>query len=263
MTALLAAIVAMLSFLAPAHTPVVTLPPTAAVADYQLGGAYPPAANVEIVTRDRTDKPVKGRYSICYVNAFQTQPDELSWWKRHHPELLLRNPKTDRLVNDPGWPDEVLLDIRTKATREAASKVVGAWFDRCAADGYQAIEPDNLDSWTRSRKYLTKREAIDYARRLVGRAHAAGLAIAQKNTPELSTKGVGFDFAVAEECEQYRECSDYTKTYGDKVIEIEYTDNGQAAFDRACKACGSEVSILLRDRDVVPVGTNGYVYRTC
>jgi hypothetical protein len=166
-------------------------------------------------------------------------------------------------VHDPGWPDEVLLDIRTKAKRVAAAKIVGGWFDRCAADGYQAVEPDNLDSWTRSRKLLTEDEAIDFARRLVDGAHRAGLAIAQKNTPELSTKGVGFDFAVAEECEVYRECGAYTKTYGRNVIEIEYTDNGRAAFDRACKARAGTVSVLLRDRDVVPVGTKGYVYRTC
>jgi hypothetical protein len=241
---------------------VVPSPPVGGVADYQLGGAYPPAANVQIVTRDRTDKPAKGIYSICYVNAFQTQPDELSWWQRHHPALLLRDAKK-RLVHDPGWPDEVLLDIRTKAKRIAATKVVGGWFDHCAAAGYQAVEPDNLDSWTRSRKLLTEPQAIDFARRLVVRAHQAGLAIAQKNTPELSTKGLGFDFAVAEECEVYRECGGYTKTYGRKVIEIEYTDNGRAAFDRACKARGGTVSVLLRDRDVVPAGTKGYVYRTC
>lgn len=257
MSGLLAIFAAVMALLTPAA------PPTAGVADYQLGGAYPPAANVQIVTRDRTDKPVKGVYSICYVNAFQTQPDELSWWKKHHPTLLLRSPKTGHLVHDPGWPDEVLLDIRTKAKRIAAAKVVGTWFDRCAADGYQAIEPDNLDSWTRSHTYLTEREAIGFARRLVDRAHQAGLAIAQKNTPELSSKGLGFDFAVAEECERYRECDAYTTTYGQKLIEIEYTDNGRAAYRRACAARGGTVSILLRDRDVVPAGTKGYVYETC
>src|SRR4051812_1033094 len=212
---------------------VVPAPPVAGVADYQLGGAYEPAPNVQIVTRDRTEKPVKGRYSICYVNAFQTQPDELGWWKRHHPTLLLRGPKTHQLVHDPGWPGEVLLDISTRAKRAAAADVVGGWFDQCASDGYQAVEPDNLDSWTRSHKILTERDAMEFAKLLVARAHLAGLAISQKNTPELSTKGLGFDFAVAEECEQYRECGRYTKTYGPKVIEIEYTDNGRAAFDRA------------------------------
>ncbi len=96
----------------------ITLPPTADVADYQLGGAYEPAAHVQIVTRDRTDSPATGRSSISHVNSFQTQPGSSGWWKRKHPALLLRD-REGRLVRDPGWPDEVLLDIRTSAKRTA------------------------------------------------------------------------------------------------------------------------------------------------
>ncbi len=70
-----------LTTLAMASAPV-TLPPAGGVADYQLGGAYPPAANVQIVTRDRTEKASPRRYSICYVNSFQTQPGTLRWWKK-------------------------------------------------------------------------------------------------------------------------------------------------------------------------------------
>jgi hypothetical protein len=166
-------------------------------------------------------------------------------------------------VHDPGWPDEILLDIRTSTKRAAIAKVVRAWFDRCGSDGFQATEPDNLDSWTRSHGFIRKSHTIAFAERLTRNAHAAGLAIAQKNTPELSAKGLGFDFAVAEECEVYRECDAYTKTYGRNVIEIEYTDNGLDAYDRACAARAGDISILLRDRDVVPYGAAGYVYMTC
>lgn len=238
-------------------------PPAGGVADYQLGGAYPPAQDVGIVIRDRTEPAVKGRYSICYVNAFQTQPGSGRWWQQHHPELLLRGPATGRAVRDPDWPDEVLLDIRTSAKRAALAKIVGVWFDGCAADGYQATEPDNLDSWTRSQGLLRQEQTAAFARLLVREAHGAHLAIAQKNTPELADERLGFDFAVAEECEVYRECGAYTKAYGRRVIEIEYTDNGRAAYARACAARSGSHSIMLRDRDVVPRGTAGYVHRTC
>jgi hypothetical protein len=238
-------------------------PPDAGIADYQLGGAYAPAANVQIVVRDRTESPAAGRYSICYVNAFQTQPGTESWWKERHPELLLRDARSGHLVRDPGWPDEVLLDIRTSAKRAALAKVVGAWFDGCAADGFQGVEPDNLDSWTRSRGLLRQQHAVTFAKLLIRDAHQAGLAIAQKNTPDLSAKRLGFDFAVAEECEVYRECDAYTKTYGRKVIEIEYTDNGRNAYERACRARSGGLSIMLRDRDVVPRGAAGHVHKTC
>ena len=44
------------------------------VADYQLGEAYRPAEDVTVVVRDATATPEPGVYSVCYVNAFQTQP---------------------------------------------------------------------------------------------------------------------------------------------------------------------------------------------
>ncbi|MEV7397415.1 endo alpha-1,4 polygalactosaminidase [Aeromicrobium sp. NPDC092404] len=257
MSGFVAALVTVLATVAP------SAPPVAGVADYQLGGAYPPAADVQVVVRDRTSAPAEGTFSICYVNAFQTQPGSYAWWIKRHPDLLLRSPRTGRLVHDTGWPDEILLDIRTPAKREKLGKVVRAWFNRCAADGYQATEPDNLDSWTRSRGFIRQSHAEAFAKRLVSQAHYAGLAIAQKNTAELAGRKLGFDFAVVEECEVYRECGAYTKAYGRNVIEIEYTDNGRSAYARACSARSGEISIMLRDRDVVPRGAEGYVHETC
>jgi len=53
---------------------VVTALPTGTDVDYQLGGAAEPEPNVGIVVRDRTDPPAAGRFNVCYVNGFQTQP---------------------------------------------------------------------------------------------------------------------------------------------------------------------------------------------
>lgn len=61
----------------------------------------------------------------------------------------------------------------------------------------------------------------------------------------------------------YRECRSYTREYGRKVIEIEYTDNGRRAFAQACAARGSRISIELVDRDVLPAGAAGHVRRFC
>jgi hypothetical protein len=84
--------------------------------------------------------------------------------------------------------------------------LVGGWSDGCAADGFAAVEPDSLDSWTRSRGLLDRADAVALARLLVERAHAAGLAVAQKDAAELTGAGPGFDFAVAEDCGAYDEC---------------------------------------------------------
>jgi hypothetical protein len=92
------------------------LPSANAVFDYQIGGSYPPATAVGVVDRDRTAVPVSGRYTICYVNAFQTQPADNPWWQSQHDGLLLRDP-SGRYVQDPDWPGERLLDISTPARR--------------------------------------------------------------------------------------------------------------------------------------------------
>ncbi len=243
----------------------IALPPANAKFDYQLGGPYRPAASVGIVDRDRTAPAAAGKYSICYVNAYQTQPDERSFWTSRYSALLLKN-ATGRYVTDPGYPDEILLDTRTAAKRARIAAIMGRWLAGCKASGYKAIEPDNLDSWTRSGHLLTRSGNVALARLLVRKAHARGLAVAQKNASEIAPlhASIGFDFAVAEECHVYSECTAYTAAYGSRVYEIEYTDNGGLAnFNAACSARGSKISIIYRDRDIVPAGTDGYTYRAC
>jgi hypothetical protein len=240
----------------------VAVPPANGQFDYQIGGSYSPPSGVTVVSRDRGDSPAAGRYNICYVNGFQTQPDEISWWKSNHDDLLLK--RNGSYVEDSAW-DELLLDVSTSAKREALATIVGGWIDGCASKGFNAVEVDNLDSWTRSNGTLTESNAVEYAKLLASRAHAKGLAIAQKNTSELANKGktvIGFDFAIAEQCAEYTtdggrlECQSYVNVYGDHVIVIEYASG---SFDKACKSYGSTLSIVLRDRDVTPGG----VYRSC
>lgn len=244
-------------------------PPVHAVVDYQIGGAYPPAPETGVVIRDRSADPVGGMYSICYLNAFQTQADEWSFWDDLHPDLILRSPD-GRPVRDEDW-DEALLDISTPDKRERLAGIVGGWMTHCADRGYRAVEPDNLDSWSRSGGLLTRGHAVAYAGLLAESAHARGLAIAQKNAAELTDgelRAIGADFAIAEDCQRYSwgaatECDRFRSLYGDRVIEIEYSDGGTRAFAAACRARGDRISVLLRDREVVPRGEAGYVNRTC
>ena len=200
------------------------LPPANAGYDSQLGGAYPPAAGVTVVSRDREEAPAAGLYSICYVNAFQTQAHEAGWWKQNHDRLLLRT-ASGAYAEDDNWPGEILLDTSSEEKRAAILAIVGPWIDRCAADGFQAVEPDNLDSWTRSDGRLTASDNLLMARMIADRAHRNGLAAAQKNAGELGELGRllgGLDFAVVESCRQFGECDGYMAVYGDRVFAIEY-----------------------------------------
>ncbi|MFE0347458.1 endo alpha-1,4 polygalactosaminidase [Streptomyces griseoluteus] len=232
------------------------LPPVHAGFDYQIGGAYPPPAGVRVVTRDRADSPAKGLYNVCYVNAFQAQPQERADWPA---DLLLRD-RAGEVVIDEDW-DEPLLDIGTPAKRKRIADRVNRWTDGCAEKGYDAIEPDNYDSYTRSRRLLTPADATAFMRLLTRHAHARHLAVGQKNTPELAghRDSAGLDFAVAEECGQYDECGTYARAYADRVLDIEYTDSG---LRKALAHWGSRLSIVRRDLDVSTPGEAGYVRRT-
>lgn len=240
----------------------VTLPPVAARVSYQLGGAYQPPAGVGVVDRDHTVDPAPGAYGLCYVNAFQAETAAVDGWERDHPELLLR--RGEELVIDEDW-DEPLLDTSTPTNREALLGIVGAWIDECAARGYQAVELDNLDAAARSGGLLTDDDSLALADLLAARAHAHGLAVAQKNAAELSARGraAGFDLAVAEECQVYDECDAYTDVYGTALVEVEYTDQPEAFFTRACAVRGTTTSVVLRDRDVTPPDDPAHVERWC
>ena len=174
----------------------VTLPPVGALPDYQLGGVYSPADGVGIVARDRAAEPADGVYSICYVNAFQTQPGEIDDWPA---DLLLR--AGSEPVFDPDWPDEALLDTSSDDTRARIAEVVTPWIIGCADDGFDAVEFDNLDSYTRSNSALELDENLALANTLVAVAHEAGLAAGQKNAAEDAAafhERAGFDFAVVD-----------------------------------------------------------------
>ena len=222
------------------------MPLPVGVADYQLGEAYPPAEDVTVVVRDATATPEPGVYSVCYVNAFQTQPDESV-----DPGLLL--------APDPGWPDEYLLDT---TQRGALVERVEAVLERCDTAGFDAVELDNLDSWTRSGGHLDRQDTLAIAEAVADLAHARGLAVGQKNTPELTADEiaeVGFDFAVAEQCHEFDECAAYTDLYGDQVIAVEYS----GTIDDICADPDRPAMTSLRDRDLVAPGSPGYASEHC
>jgi hypothetical protein len=221
--------------------------PSGTDVDYQLGGNARPPDHVGIVVRDRNARPARGRYNVCYVNGFQTQPDERRVW-RSRMGLVLHD--GGRPVVDEAW-GEWLLDIRTRAKRARLAAIVGRWTQRCAADGFDAVEYDNLDSFTRSHRLITRGHAIAFARLLVRAAHRSDLAVGQKNMAGFDGTKIGFDFAVAEECARWRECGRYVASYGDQVLAIEYRARD---FQRACAAYGDRWPIVLRDLNLSPHG---------
>jgi hypothetical protein len=239
--------------------PNLVLPPANAGLDYQLGGAYTPPAGVAIVSRDRNAAPAAGLYNICYVNGFQIQPDEEQMWTSRYPDLILRDEGGNPVI-DTDW-DEMLIDVGTPEKRTRVAAIVGAWIDGCASAGFDAIEIDNLDSFSRSGGRLDEADAVAAMRLFADAAHARNLPAAQKNSSELVGRraDMATDFVVAEECNRYTECDSYTASYGDAVLVIEYRAQD---FTAGCAAFPN-LSIVLRDRNLVTAGANGYVFDGC
>lgn len=224
--------------------------------DYQIGGARTPASNVGIVSRDYTSNPATGVYNICYINAFQSQPGEESSWPDGSVTPLL----------DEDW-NEYLIDIRTNSARQRAASHVYKMIDDCASSGYDAVEFDNLDTFTRlgdsvdsanqyTDYWFDMSDAVAYATLLTDYTHSVGLASAQKNTAELFPSGahqqIGFDFAIVEDClgADWDECETFASNYSDQIVVIQYEQ-----FNMVCSTYGNRFPIVKEDYDVFAVNS--------
>lgn len=233
------------------------LPPINGRLDYQLGGDYTPPDGVDIVSRDRLGRPAAGLYNICYVNGYQVQPGETGDWDN---DLVLRDGDGQPII-DPDW-DEAILDISSADKRERIAVVVGGWIEQCANDGFDAVEIDNLDTYSRANGRISEDDAVAFMAMLSERAHRHGVAIAQKNSAEILSRRdeMGTDFVVVEECGRYRECGDFIDVYGDFVLMIEYR---MQDFDRSCGELADSHAIVLRDLQLVTPDSGRYVYDDC
>ena len=136
--------------------------------------------------------------------------------------------------------------------------------DTCAAKGFEAVELDNLDSWTRREVPFGQAEAVAYAELLADHAHTTGLAVAQKNTPELGAAPRGTWSASTSPSPRSVGCTTSAPatptSFGSAVIDVEYTAEGFAA---ACATVGDGVSVVLRDVAVSTPEDQSYVYDSC
>lgn len=262
-----------------------TLPPSTGGFDYQIAGRYTPDPRVSIISSDPAiadGRPLDTtRYNICYLNALQTQPEHYEWWMANYPHLILLDENGDPVHDpDPDWAGELLFDISTAEKRTALFELERAWIAGCRQAGYQAVEADNLDSYLRAGGAFGEDEAEQFMKQFVAEAHAQGLAAAQKNGVEwvgARATNVGFDFAIVEECQLTQECDQLIAYYGASLVfEIEYVYDtadsssgvevpagSTAHFAAACRARGSSVRVVLRNRDVRPAGARGFVSEQC
>ncbi|KAJ6510347.1 hypothetical protein C8R45DRAFT_921133 [Mycena sanguinolenta] len=165
------------------YASILTLPPLNGKFDHHRR-RNTPAADIAVVTRDNSASPVPEKCNICYI---------------------------------PG-PCKYFLNTCTDTNHQALDTIINGWIDTCHLKGFNAIEPDNLDTFSCSNKLLTADNNLTLAKLFTDHAHLLDLVVTQKNTGgELDAKGkstAGFDFAVVEVCQVNEECNTYTSVYG-------------------------------------------------
>jgi len=133
--------------------------------------------------------------------------------------------------------NERWLDIRRI---DLLSKIMTDRIKLAVSKGCDAVEPDNVDAYQNRnevKKPITAADQLEYNRWIANKAHELGMSVGLKNdVGQLRGLVKYFDFAVNEQCFQYKECSAYkvfTKAGVDKaVFGVEYKGN-PANFCRA------------------------------
>jgi hypothetical protein len=178
-------------------------PPVRASWQWQLDGRLDPSVPARVYDVDGFDASRatvarlhrEGRYVVCYVSV--------GAWERWRPDAARFPPAA--LGADNGWPGERWLDIRRI---EALAPILRTRFARCRAKGFDAVEADNVDGYANDSGFpLTAADQLRFNRWVARAVHAQGLAVALKNDLEQAPAlARHFDFAVLEQCFQYREC---------------------------------------------------------
>jgi len=184
----------------------------------------------------------KGTKVICYISVGSYEN-----WRSDADQF-----PAELLGNDyEGWSGEKWLDIRRI---DLLTPIMLARLDECAAKGFDAVEPDNMEIYTNDTGFpLTYEDQLRYALWLAEEAHKRGLAIGQKNAPDQTKDLVDvFDFAITEDAFYYgwaEEMQPYIQARK-PVFAAEYTDL-PGDFEAFCRQSSDlEFSTILKHRDL-------------
>jgi hypothetical protein len=156
----------------------------------------------------------QGDRAICYISAGSWEPFRSD--ARDFPKRLLGRPIA-------GFEEERWLDIRRLGKLRP---IMEARIDECAAKGFDAVDPDNVDGYQNRTDFpLDASDQLAYNSFVANAAHARGMAVGLKNDLGQVRKLLPyFDFAVNEQCFQYHECDVLERfiAAGKPVFGIEY-----------------------------------------
>ena len=221
---------------------------------WQLSGELNTSHAATVYDIDLFDTPVSairalqaaGRKVVCYFSAGSSE----NW----RPDFSRFKPG-DMGSSLDGWAGERWLDTRSLNVRQ----IMHARLALAARKGCNGVEPDNVDGYAnKSGLPLTADAQLDYNRFLAAEAHSLGLSIGLKNdVDQLADLVEHFDFAVNEQCHEYKECDGYQAfiSHGKPVFNAEYAASyrtnpkARAALCADARARGFQTLLLPQELD--------------
>ncbi|MEO7035272.1 MAG: endo alpha-1,4 polygalactosaminidase [Polyangiaceae bacterium] len=166
----------------------------------------------------------RGIKVVCYMDAGTYEPER--------PDSSMF-PASLRGAEVAGWPGELWLDVRPSGPNYTTlQSLMSARFKACKDKGFDAVEPDNLDSYQNKPGFTTSAaDQLAYNEWIANTVHGLGMAVFQKNDlDQVAALEPFFDGILDEECSKYDECSSlapYTKAKK-PAWDAEYQDEGES-----------------------------------
>jgi hypothetical protein len=155
----------------------------------------------------------RGRHAICYMTAgdvenFRPDYPQFVAFDNQCGHCLIGKPFSKRFSNE-FWANL----NNDQGQRDFMLQMVTARVQKCAAAGFDGVEFDVVDAYAQGTRttgwnisYATQ---LDYDEALANIAHAYGMTVALKNDlGQLTDLMPYFDYAINEQCFQYKECDD-------------------------------------------------------
>ncbi len=171
---------------------------------WQLEGELNTAYDVAIYDVDLFDVPLaaiqqlhsSGKKVICYFSAGSYESFRVDQQQFLAVEL------GNSLV---GWDDERWLDIRSTNVHT----IMQERLELAKQKNCDGVEPDNMDGYANHSGFdLSASDQLAFNKFIANEAHRRNLSVALKNDLEQVRELVDyFDFAVSEQCFEYRECA--------------------------------------------------------
>jgi hypothetical protein len=204
------------------------VPPPGASWAARLDGAVDVALEVDFFYLDVEQQAqedlarlrASGRHYLCYLSAgsvesFRDDADEF-------PPQAIGNQLVD-------FENERWLDVRDAQVRELMARRVSA----LAASGCAGVPPSSIAVHAADTGFeLSLDDALDYARWLAERIHAAGMSAGLQGPAALTDQlWPTFDFALAVDCLEPSGCAEFAPFVqaGKTVLHVEFGDEGSAA----------------------------------